>query len=54
MRALCGAIIAAGTLIGLGIAALGIGTRYQYFSERNADGQLDFLRFRAVSIRPLW
>src|SRR5262249_52660820 len=28
MRALCGAIIAAGALIGLGLTALGIGTRY--------------------------
>jgi len=28
MRALCGAIITAGALIGLGITALGIGTRY--------------------------
>src|SRR5262245_7121128 len=29
MRALCGAIITAGALIGLGLAALGFGTRYQ-------------------------
>jgi hypothetical protein len=29
MRALCGAIITAGALIGLGLTALGIGTRYQ-------------------------
>lgn len=28
MRALCGAVIAAGALIGLGLTALGIGTRY--------------------------
>ena len=28
MRALCGAIIAAGAFIGLGLTALGIGTRY--------------------------
>src|SRR5438094_7592038 len=28
MRALCGAIIAAGALIGLGLTALGIGQRY--------------------------
>lgn len=28
MRALCGAIIAAGSVIGLGLTALGIGTRY--------------------------
>ena len=29
MRALCGAIVAAGAVIGLGLTALGIGTRYQ-------------------------
>ena len=28
MRALCGAIITAGALIGLGLTAMGIGTRY--------------------------
>jgi len=28
MRALCGAIIAAGALIGLGLAGIGIGVRY--------------------------
>lgn len=28
MRALCGAIITAGALIGLGLTAIGIGTRY--------------------------
>jgi len=28
MRAICGAIITAGALIGLGLTALGIGTRY--------------------------
>jgi hypothetical protein len=31
MRALCGAIISAGALFGLGLAAIGIGTRYQNF-----------------------
>ena len=29
MRAMCGAIIAAGAMIGLGLTALGIGTRYE-------------------------
>ena len=29
MRALCGAIITAGALIGLGLAAIGLGIRYQ-------------------------
>jgi hypothetical protein len=36
MRALCGAIITAGALIGLGLTALGIGTRYQIGT--NLDG----------------
>ena len=31
MRALCGAIISAGALIGLGLTALGYGLRYQGF-----------------------
>lgn len=29
MRALCASIISAGALVGLGLAALGVGTRYQ-------------------------
>jgi putative Mn2+ efflux pump MntP len=31
MRALCGAIITAGALVGLGLTALGYGIRYQTF-----------------------
>jgi hypothetical protein len=31
MRALCGAIITAGALIGLGLTAIGLGQRYQTF-----------------------
>ncbi len=38
MRALCGAIITAGSLIGLGLTALGVGQRYSL--HRTADGQL--------------
>jgi hypothetical protein len=53
MRAICGAIITAGALIGLGMAAIGLGTRYagHYVSsgEKGVDwehtqilfGQLD-------------
>ena len=40
MRALCGAIIAAGALIGLGFAALGVGERYSHLSQPNADGKV--------------
>jgi hypothetical protein len=34
MRALCGAIIVAGAMIGLGLTALGIGSRYHRTMER--------------------
>jgi hypothetical protein len=40
MRALCGAIIAAGALIGLGLAALGIGQRYEHLSQPDATGKV--------------
>lgn len=33
MRALCGAIISAGALIGLGLTALGYGLRYQGYGQ---------------------
>jgi cell division protein FtsX len=36
MRALCGAIITAGAAIGLGLSALGVGTRYQMLIDKNA------------------
>ena len=42
MRALCGAIIAAGALIGLGLTAIGIGTRYENsraLTQTGDDGQ---------------
>ena len=54
MRALCGAIITAGALIGLGLAALGVGTRYQGFAERDqVGGTLTYLRFHQLDT-PLW
>ena len=34
MRALCGAIITAGALIGLGLTAMGIGQRYHGIGEK--------------------
>jgi hypothetical protein len=42
MRALCGAIIAAGAFIGLGLTALGYGMRYANVQTRhlNAAGQV--------------
>ncbi len=45
MRALTGAIIAAASLLGLGLVALGMGTRYQYYSDRDKEGAIQWLRF---------
>jgi hypothetical protein len=41
MRPLCGAIITAGALIGLGLFAIGYGTRYAAYAERTPDGHLN-------------
>jgi uncharacterized membrane protein YhdT len=41
MRPLCGAIITAGSLIGLGLFSLGYGTRYAAYYERNEKGHFD-------------
>ncbi len=38
MRALCGAIITAGALIGLGLFALGMGTRYTTYAVHAGPG----------------
>ena len=46
MRALCGAIIAAGSLIGLGLAGIGFGVRYQHFTPR-PDGPA-YIEFKAL------
>jgi len=46
MRALCGAIITAGALIGLGLAGLGFGTRYQsVFLQRDANNRVILLHW---------
>lgn len=45
MRALCGAIITAGALIGLGLTAVGIGTRYQNLT-RFGEQQVEIHRVR--------
>jgi len=39
MRALCGAIITAGALIGLGLTAVGIGTRYENARALNGTAE---------------
>jgi hypothetical protein len=48
MRALVGAIIAAGAMLGLGLTALGIGTRYSGFSQ--GFGQRDSATHQVVRI----
>jgi ABC-type phosphate transport system permease subunit len=46
MRALCGAIITAGALIGLGLVSLGIGMRYASYPAYGSDGQPQFVYLR--------
>ena len=51
MRPLCGAIITAGALIGLGLFSVGYGTRYAGYSERKDSGHLDpeyFVKFNQM------
>ena len=53
MRALCGAIIAAGAMLGLGLTAIGLGTRYHTSLEnRDAEGQVILLKLHEMD-RPL-
>jgi hypothetical protein len=40
MRALCGAIITAGALIGLGLTTVGLGVRFQGIDRINPDTQV--------------
>ena len=54
MRALCGAIITAGALIGLGLTSLAIGTRYQNFIKRNeTSGQIESFENQYIKFRDL-
>jgi multisubunit Na+/H+ antiporter MnhC subunit len=46
MRALCGAIITAGALIGLGLSAIGIGLRYQLYPYHNEKGEAQWVFFK--------
>lgn len=43
MRALCGSIIAAGALIGLGLFSIGLGQRYQGQPYRGKDAFVKFI-----------
>ncbi len=47
MRAICGAIIAAGGMIGLGLLSIGAGIRYQRY-EQTVDGHIRGLGFGSL------
>jgi F0F1-type ATP synthase membrane subunit c/vacuolar-type H+-ATPase subunit K len=49
MRALCGAIITAGALIGLGLTAMAFGTRYGQTYAFNKDNQLEMVQLQQLS-----
>jgi len=46
MRALCGAIIAAGAMIGLGLITIGIGMRYSTYPYLDLDGDAQWVKLR--------
>jgi hypothetical protein len=48
MRPLCGAIITAGALIGLGLASIGVGLRYQNYSYLDPSGHPQWVLFRNI------
>ena len=52
MRAICGAIITAGALIGLGLTALGIGTRYTREYALSEKGEPTIMHLTTMD-RPL-
>jgi hypothetical protein len=52
MRALCGAIITAGALIGLGLTAIGVGQRYSMEHALGPDGEPYLIKLSKMD-RPL-
>jgi len=48
MRALCGAVIAAGAMIGLGLAAIGLGLRYQTYPYLDEANKPQWVLFRNI------
>ena len=50
MRALCGAIITAGALLGLGLTAIGFGTRYAGTTVFNTDTK----HFESANLEHWW
>jgi hypothetical protein len=45
MRALCGAVITAGALIGIGLLGIGMGTRYANFADYDVEGREIWVKF---------
>ena len=53
MRAICGAIITAGAMLGLGLTAIGLGARYHTSLEnRDPEGKIILLKLHEMD-RPL-
>lgn len=50
MRALCGAIISAGALLGLGLAAIAVGIRYQAYDFRDSKGDPQWVYFWQMDV----
>jgi hypothetical protein len=48
MRAICGAVIAAGALIGLGLACIGEGLRYASYPYHDAEAKLQYVKFHEM------
>jgi hypothetical protein len=48
MRAICGAIIAAGAFIGLGLTSIGEGMRYAGFNYHDPEGHLQYVKFHEM------
>jgi hypothetical protein len=46
MRALCGALIILGSLLGLGLTAVSIGVRYSGVTPATSEGKALFVRFQ--------
>ncbi len=50
MRALCGSIITAGALIGLGLTALAFGVRFEALPDRHSEGTFQGIYYGAPSM----
>ena len=48
MRAICGAVITAGALIGLGLATIGEGLRYAIYTYHDGSGSLQYVKFHEM------